>query len=467
MMSRTLAAAVALACTTIAAPMAQATNGYFSHGYGTKSKGMAGAGTALPQDAMISATNVAGVVWVGRRMDVGASLFGPKREYTQKSSTNGFPPEAIQAGMAPPWPVPVGSNPDFTGTVDSERDLFLIPHFAYAHPIDDRSAFGVSLYGNGGMNTTYNHHDTTKIPGTPAARGLGTFGGAFADPSAASTGVDLAQLALNLNYSRKLTDNFSLGGGLVLAYQQFKAKGLTPLGTLVADGNPNDLSNTGREGVFGWGAQFGALWKVNDRFSIGAAYQTKIDFSSFDDYSDLFAEHGDLDAPAFLNVGLAFKPRQDLTFAFDVQHIWYNDVSALGNNASTNIGLCMAGQPQHCLGADDGPGFGWQDMTVYKFGAQWDYSPDLTFRAGYSYGDQPVPAESVLFNTLAPAVVEQHFTLGMTKQLGKRAEISLAGMYAPKNDVDCGCTLPFSGGPKSINIAMSQWELEMSFGIRF
>jgi long-chain fatty acid transport protein len=467
MTPKKLAAAIAMSSAILAPSLVQATNGYFSHGYGTKNKAMAGAGTALPQDAMISAVNVAGMVWVGQRLDAGLTLFSPHREYTQKSSTNGFPPEAIQAGMAPPWPVPIGSNPDFTGTVDSEKDLFFIPHFAYAHPLDDKSAVGVSLYGNGGMNTTYNHHDTTKLPGTPGANGLGTFGGAMMTPSAASTGVDLAQLALNLNYSRKLTDDFSLGGGLILAYQRFKAKGLSPFGSLVADGNPNHLSNNGAEGVFGWGAQFGALWQVNDRFSIGAAYQTQIDFNAFNDYSDLFAEGGDLDAPAFLNVGLAFKPREDLTLAFDVQHIWFSDVAALGNGTSANIAKCMAGDPKYCMGGDKGPGFGWQDMTVYKFGVQWDYKPDLTLRAGYSYGDQPVPAESVLFNTLAPAVIEQHFTLGFTKQLGKNREINFAGMYAPKNDVDCGCTLPFSGGPESINIAMSQWELEMSFGMRF
>lgn len=461
-------AAVITAASTLALPaMALATNGYVAHGYGTKSKGMAGAGTALPQDAMISAVNVAGIVWVDRRMDVGLSLFGPHREYSQQSSTNGFPPAAIQAGMAPPWPVPIGSKADFTGTVDSEKNLFLIPHFAYAHPLDDRSALGVSLYGNGGMNTSYNHQDTTKLPGTPGANGLGTFGGAMMDPSAASTGVDLAQLALNLNYSRKLSDNFSLGGGLILAYQGFKAKGLTPFGMLVADGNPNDLSNNGREGVFGWGAQFGALWKVNDQFSIGAAYQTKIDFNAFDKYSDLFAEQGDLDAPAFLNLGLAFKAREDLTFAFDVQHIWYSDIAALNNNSSKNLTLCMAGQTQHCLGGDKGPGFGWQDMTVYKVGVQWDYKPDLTLRAGYSYGNQPVPSEGVMLNVLAPAVIEQHFTLGLTKELGANMELNFAGAYAPKNDIDCGCTLPFSGGPNSINIAMSQWELEMSLGLRF
>jgi hypothetical protein len=62
--------------------IAFATNGYFSHGFGTKSKGLAGAAVALPQDAMVAATNPAGMVHVGSRWDVGLAAFNPNRGYT-------------------------------------------------------------------------------------------------------------------------------------------------------------------------------------------------------------------------------------------------------------------------------------------------------------------------------------------------------------------------------------------------
>ena len=103
-----------------------------------------------------------------------------------------------------------------------------------------------------------------------------------------------------MNYAQKLNQHFSLGAGLIMAYQQFKAKGLMPFGQMVADGHPNALSNNGREGVFGWGAQIGGLWQLNEQWSFGAAYQTRIDFNAFDKYADLFAEGGDVDAPPFI-----------------------------------------------------------------------------------------------------------------------------------------------------------------------
>ena len=56
---------------------AHATNGYFSHGYSIKSKGMAGAGVAAPMDAMVPASNPAGLTEVGNRLDLGLSIFSP------------------------------------------------------------------------------------------------------------------------------------------------------------------------------------------------------------------------------------------------------------------------------------------------------------------------------------------------------------------------------------------------------
>jgi len=50
-----------------------ATNGYFTHGTGSKNKGMAGAGIALPQDAVDSVNNPAVAVWVGENMQIGAA----------------------------------------------------------------------------------------------------------------------------------------------------------------------------------------------------------------------------------------------------------------------------------------------------------------------------------------------------------------------------------------------------------
>jgi long-chain fatty acid transport protein len=142
----------------IASPAVNATNGYFSHGYSTKEKGLAGAGTALSQDAMAAATNPAGMAFIGERMDVGLQLFAPSpRSYTVTG--NLVAPGGNPATGGDPN-APFGSfiNVDFnpatgvaTGTnYESDNDLFLIPHFAYNWQLKDDTTAGVSIYGNGG-----------------------------------------------------------------------------------------------------------------------------------------------------------------------------------------------------------------------------------------------------------------------------------------------------------------------------
>ena len=87
------------------------------------------------------------------------------------------------------------------------------------------------------------------------------------------------------------------------------------------------------------------------------------------------------------------------------------------------------------LGADDGPGFGWRDMTVYKVGASYAMSPGLTLRGGFATGKQPIRSEDAMFNLLAPGVVENHLTLGATWTLADKSELTVGYMHAFSHSV--------------------------------
>ena len=71
----------------------------------------------------------------------------------------------------------------------------------------------------------------------------------------------------------------------------------------------------------------------------------------------------------------------------------------------------------------------------------------------------------MLFNILAPAVVEQHFTFGMTMPVGKDQEFNLAVMIAPSNSVK-GAN-PFDGGQTQIEIEMEQKEIQVSWAWKY
>jgi long-chain fatty acid transport protein len=81
-----------LAVAALTAPTRSlATNGYFEHGYGTQSKGMAGAGAALALDGISVATDPASLAFLGDRLDVGLALFNPNRDYEVTGAPSGHP----------------------------------------------------------------------------------------------------------------------------------------------------------------------------------------------------------------------------------------------------------------------------------------------------------------------------------------------------------------------------------------
>ncbi|MCW8986450.1 MAG: outer membrane protein transport protein [Gammaproteobacteria bacterium] len=429
-----------VACAVTAAltiPMtAMATNGYFAHGYGTKSKGLAGAGVALPQDAMAAATNPAGMVTVGDRMDLGVALFSPSpRSYTDDNPAAGFV-----------------SGPAGTGQ-ESENDFFLIPHIARNWMLDADSSIGVSVYGNGGMNTEYNT-------------------GVYAGGAGGKTGINLEQLFINTTYSQKINDKSSWGASLIAVYQTFEATGFgvfAPFSTSVGN-----LTNNGKDTSTGFGAKFGWQGEVSKGLTLAASYQTEMNMSKFDKYSGLFAEGGDFDIPSTWTLGLAWDIDSKSTLAFDIQQINYSDVAAVSNPLAPLATSCTPGAPTvggtgaGCLGGSNGAGFGYEDITVYKLGYQWAADEDWTWRVGVSLTEQPIPNSEVLFNIVAPAVMETHLTGGFTMKTGKDSEFTLAAMYAPKSSVSGTVdTTSIGGGVDNITIEMTQLEIEASWAWKF
>jgi long-chain fatty acid transport protein len=470
--TRLFAAITALLLTT---PL-WATNGYFTHGIGTKNKGMAGAGLAMPEDAISVANNPAAALANAGKYDLGIALFSPMRSYESgPSMANGY-------GGA----FTIGPN-----DLDSENELFFIPHMAGAWAIDEKSAWSAAFYGRGGMNTRWEggtaSFDPTGMGGTPMTI-PGTYGGAFpfSDGSNGTAGVDLSQAFLEFGYARAAGDNFTWGASLIGVMQVFAARGVGSFMGYTETFNLNyrpgepppmveNLSNNGHDQSYGWGAKFGFQWDLNEKVAVAASYQTEMSMSKFDKYSDLFAERGGFDIPAAIKFGITFRPNPGLALNFDVENIAYDDIASIANPVRNVYNCPTAGgtDTSYCFGGANGGGFGWEDMTVYKIGAQWAASEDWTWRAGYSQGDQPIPDNEVMFNILAPATIEKHLTVGFTHALPSGNEYSLSFMYAPNNKVKGPATFtdPMnSGNPfdptQTIDIEMDQWELEFSFGWR-
>ena len=416
-LTKTRFAGMALVCLGATLPSAaSATEGYFAMAYGTAQRGVAGAGIAYSQDAMSSAINPASVATVGRELTLGVEIFSPRREFTVSGGNPGLLPD---------------------GTTQSGRDWFVVPNVAFNMPLANGAVVNFSAYGNGGMNTAYR-----DVPNA----NCGPFSGVFCGGTA---GVDLTQLFLSVGYAKK-TGNFSWGVAPTVAVQRFSAKGLAPFGALSVD--PANLSNRGHDMSYGIGLRAGFQYEINPQLTIGVTGQTKFKMSKFKKYAGLFENGGEFDIPATLGVGLAFKPRSDITLMLDYQRIFYSNVPAVANSTTATA----------LFGSKGGSGFGWDDVDVIRIGAEWQQSPDMTWRAGYAHATNPVGPEDVTFNVLAPGIVKHHLSFGGTKRLNDRDKLDFSLAYVVPQTVSGPEMTP--GGPSGNTVKLRMEQFSVSVG---
>jgi long-chain fatty acid transport protein len=183
-----------------AAPLAaQATDGYFANGYGMKSIGMGGAAIAVAQEPFGGAVNPGAMSFLGNEWQLGSAWFQPLREISRTGS-----------GQA-----------NIDGAVGSESRSFFIPEFGINWKYRPDLAFGVTVYGNGGMNTDYPAAQISNQSACTNFRGGTPVGPYNMLCGNGSLGVNLMQLMIAPYVSWQPVKGHSIGITPVIAYQRF------------------------------------------------------------------------------------------------------------------------------------------------------------------------------------------------------------------------------------------------------
>ena len=368
-----------------------ATNGMFLIGYGAKSRAMGGTAIALAQDAIGGAVNPASIGFIKDQVDVGADFFVPRAK-------------ARLGGL----------------TYDSSANRFVMPALAGSYRFNRKLSIGFSAVPAGGGGSRYNLNLYNNLTGSNVNTTLG---------------VNLMIMQMNPTVAYRVNKNNRVGASLVMSIQTFRAFGLDYFSNFTSTGLFTDkLSNNGNDWSYGAGVRLG--WQgrfFKQRLSLGLAYTSRIYMTRFDKYTDLFAEEGHMDTPENFGLGIALKVTPKFTLALDVTRTLYSNVNAIGNKSAQPSGSPFPeSQAKNALGEDEGLGFGWSDQTVWKLGAAYEFNNQWTFRAGWNYGKSPIDETNgeVLFNIVAPAVVQNHLALGATYQASKKLEWTLSYVHA-------------------------------------
>jgi long-chain fatty acid transport protein len=404
---------VAIAFTLLTCSSARATNGMRMIGFGPVQNSMGGVSIALPLDSATVATNPAGLLSVGQRLDLGATYFAPTVKYQATG----------------PIPNVVGS----TGSFGSDFGASYIPAVGYAQQLSDRLAVGVGLYGAAGMGVSYAQNLYGGVTKSSYLQARVTPGVAYRVAEGFTAGV-----TLNVEYA-------------MMSYAAAAGIGMPPRKTA---------------GAMGLGAVLGVQYAVTPTITLGAAYETR---SFFQDFSFDIAAHTEtpapsvsipfpggteklaFDQPAVATIGLAVRPMDGLVLALDGEYLFWSQTNGANQPKISNGQSVM------------GFNLNWSDQLVLKVGAELAATKEVKVRLGYDYGKSPLDATRAFENIAFPAIAQHHVTAGVGVDFGQWT-VNATAVYAPESKTT-GANL--DQGLASYATTMSQLAVDVGAAYRF
>ncbi|KWF21955.1 OmpP1/FadL family transporter [Burkholderia pseudomultivorans] len=266
------------------------------------------------------------------------------------------------------------------------------PEFGYSHRIRDDLAIGVSVWAAGaGVN----------------------YSGAFGKnlfPASSKTSDQLVYVNVAPTVAYRIAPGQWIGLSVV-----------TGIGTAYLDGieGQTGQSNQGRDWAVGAGVRIGWLGELAPGLTGGAFYATKVYFTPFSKYASILADGGRVDEPGSFGAGIAYRPNPATLLAFDYVRYLYADVPALGNGFPGN----------GVLGSSGGPGFGWRNQNVFRFGVSYGLTSRITVRAGFAEASSQISSNNTAFSFAAPLTTRHNLTFGATYRLSSRSDLSFAYGY--------------------------------------
>jgi len=289
----------------------------------------------------------------------------------------------------------------------SSADAFYMPAFGFVKK-QGQLAYGIGIYGQGGMGTEYASGDMAQV-------GVG-------------------RVILPLVYS--VDGRLNIGGSIDIVWA-----GMDLVFNMANIDFQDGSDFTGAAKGYGVAAKLGFTYKLNDALTLGGVYQTAGNLSDLkgDGY-----RVADFDMPAVVGLGLAWQANPRLLLALDVKNVLWSD-------SMNTVTIHTPGGPVPFQ--QD-----WDDQLVVSLGFAYRYTEALTLRAGFNHGKNPIPNEHV--SPLWPAIVEDHYTLGLGYALNARSQINLVLSYVP--EVSVTGTGPMNAGLR-IEHSQLNWQLMYSY----
>jgi long-chain fatty acid transport protein len=280
------------------------------------------------------------------------------------------------------------SNP-FDGSLNADG-FELIPATGVIWPVENgRDTLGAGLYVIGGGDLAYEEARTWP--------GKLLYGNR-------DRKLSLQHYQLPIAWGRRLKNGWAVGAGIQASLTRFRTDQLTlTLRTARADMEWDEAPGIG----FNLG-----VYKRWEKFSFGAMYKSRQWSAKLDNYADLLPAA--LEYPHMFRAGIAYRPVDRLEFTLDYEFQRWSGVSPFKDRMLES-------------------GLHWSDIHGIKGGIEWKMTDRWTLMTGWSHAATAISPNHLYINALLPSIIEDHFTLGISRKLNDRHAIHLAYLRSLEN----------------------------------
>ena len=345
-------------------------------------------------------------------VEFGLGLVLPSTTVSSSVAPNSF-------GVGVP-PIPLA------GSTRSEPGVSPVPTIALVHKVRDSYwTVGIGIFGVGGFSTNYPASLTNPIlsPQPPNGFGLGRV----------SSRGEIFQIAPTISYA--ITENWSVGIAptITMAHVEADPGFLSPPNDANGNGFFTYGSGTGTRYIFGGGFQIGTYYITDYDWRVGVSYKSPqwlepVRVNSQDELGRPTFSKVHFDLPSIASLGVAYTGFERWVLPFDIRFFDYAATDGFRQRGYNPNGSVA--------------GLGWKSVLSITQGAQYEMTDNLTWRAGYTFNQNPITGPQTIFNIPTSLIIQHWLSTGFTYRLTPQVAATVAYTHGFENQMTGPFVLP-------------------------
>lgn len=309
---------------------------------------------AVADDASTIYFNPAGLTNLSRKeLNMGLNVIAPRAEFSDRGSN-------------------INGTPLTGGDGNNAGELALVPHFYYAHPINDKTVAGIGIGAPFGLVTDYGESWQGRYHAIRS---------------------DLLTLNINPSIAFKTTEKLSLGFGINLQYIDLELSQAANFGALTGASQQNDGRVRLTADDWSWGYNLGMTYQFTEATRMGLSYRSKITHDLTGDgefripqtvIAPVAANFPDGDVggrvtlPESASIALYHQLNSQWAILADATWTRWNRFEELRINSDV--------ETLNSVKEED-----WENSMRYGLGVEYQANDRWTWRAGVAYDETPIP----------------------------------------------------------------------------